>query len=128
MRLHYFYRVGFLRLLMDFCWVLSHFDRLTFLKLISFWIILSFLILFRMGLFGAACKLGAQKGPFSLKSVTHIRQWRYLTQLYPTKEDPKNIWIAWHTHWVVLTLAFFLLEISQFWYIEKYRYTLHFDT
>ena len=32
------------------------------------------LILFRMGLFGAAHGWGGQKGPLSLKSVTHILQ------------------------------------------------------
>ena len=42
-----------------------------------------------------------------LKSVTHILQWWNLAQLYLPKEDPKNIWITWHTLWVLLASAFF---------------------
>ena len=37
------------------------------------------------------------------------------------KEDSKNVWIKWHTIWVLLTSAF-LLQISKFCYVNKYRY------
>ena len=44
----------------------------------------SVLALFRMGIFGAAQGWGGQKGPPSLKSITHILQWWNLAQLYLT--------------------------------------------
>ena len=43
------------------------------------------------------------------------------------KEDPKTIWITWHTPSVLLISAF-LLEIRKFCYIKKYRYRFHLDT
>ena len=30
------------------------------------------------------------------------------------KEDPKNIWIMWHTPWLLLTLAFFQQKSANF--------------
>ena len=48
------------------------------------------------------------KRPPSSKSVTHIsyndETWHSYTL---SKEDPKNIWITWHTPCVLLTSAFF---------------------
>ena len=68
------------------------------------------LTLFRIGIFGAA------------------HEWRgnenWHSHTLP-KEDPKNIWITWHTAWVLLISAFFQ-EISKFCYIKKYRYRLYF--
>ena len=56
------------------------------------------------GLFWGCSRMGeSQKGPPSLKSVTHILQWWNLAQIYLPKEDRKNIWITWHTPWVLLT-------------------------
>ena len=69
--------------------------------------------------FGVAHELGRQKGPPSLKSVTHILQRWNMAHLYITKEDPKIIWIMWHTPWVLLTSNL---------YKETYRCRLHFDT
>ena len=50
------------------------------------------LTLFRMGFFGAFCRLGggAKKAPPSLKSVTHILQWWNLAQLYFTQTRSKK--------------------------------------
>ena len=71
-----------------------------------------FLTLFRMGFFGAAH--GRGQGPPSLKSVTHILQWWNLSQLYLTKNDPKNIWITWHTPWVPMTPTIFHWKSANF--------------
>ena len=70
---------------------------------------------------------GAKRSP-SLKYLTHILQWWNLAQLHLTIEDPKKIWITWHTPWLLLTSVFFSPEISKFCYIKKYRYRLHFST
>ena len=43
------------------------------------------------------------------------------------KEDPKNIWIAWHTLVTTADISILSLEISKFSYIKKYRYRLHFS-
>ena len=45
--------------------------------------------------------------PSFLKSVADILQWWNLT-------DPKNIWITWHTPWVLLTSAFFHRKSANF--------------
>ena len=50
----------------------------------------------------------------SLKIVTHIpndETWHSCTL---PKEDPKNIWIPWHTPWVLLTFLFFHLKSVNF--------------
>ena len=57
---------------------------------------------------------GGQKGHPSLKSVSHILQWWNLAQLYLTKENPKNLWITWHTAWFLLTSAFFHWKSANF--------------
>ena len=41
------------------------------------------------------------------------------------KEDSENV--TWYTPGVLLTSAFFSLETSNFCYIKKYRYRLHFN-
>ena len=79
------------------------------------------LTLFRMSLFGAAhgCRGGGGRGVGSEKAHLPI-----ICHTYPTmmklgsytlpKKDPKNIWITWHTHWVLLTSAFFHRESANF--------------
>ena len=67
------------------------------------------------GLFWGCSRMGeSQKGLPSLKSVTHILQWWNLAQIYLPKEDRKNIWITWHTPWVLLTSAFFHRKSANF--------------
>ena len=75
----------------------------------------SILTLFRMGFFGATHGWGGgQKGPPSLKPVTHIlKGWNWHSDTLP-KEDPKNIWITCHTSWVMLTSAFFHWKSANF--------------
>ena len=58
-------------------------------------------------LFRGCSRMGG--GGRGLKSVAHILQWRNLP-----KGDPKNIWITWHTPWVLLTSAFFLRKSANF--------------
>ena len=50
------------------------------------------LTLFRVGFFGGCSRIGVggQKGPPSLKSVTHILQWWNLAQLYLTQRRSKK--------------------------------------
>ena len=63
---------------------------------------------------------GGSKSTPTLKSVTHILQWwnlaqrRYLIPYTLPKEDPKNIWITWHTSWVLLTSTFFHRKLASF--------------
>ena len=54
------------------------------------------------------------EGSLSLKSVTHILQRWNLAQLYLSERRPKNIWITWHTSWVLLTSAFFHRKSANF--------------
>ena len=69
----------------------------------------------------------AKELPF-LTSVTHILQWWNLVQLYLNLKMIQKIYksrdtsyeFCWHQH--------FSPEISNFWYIRKCRYTLHFNT
>ena len=66
-------------------------------------------------LFRGCSRMGeGQKGPPSLKSVTHILQWWNLASYTLPKEDPKNIWITWHTPWILLTSIFFHLKPANF--------------
>ena len=88
------------------------------------------LTLFRMGFFGGMHGWGEreQKGPTSLKSVTHILQWRNLAQLYLTKNRSKK-YVHQVTHLLSSAdLNNFSPEISKFCYIKKCMYRLHFDT
>ena len=50
---------------------------------------------------------GPKKLHPSVKSVTLILQWWNLAQIYLAQRRSKNIWITWHTSWVLLTPAFF---------------------
>ena len=87
------------------------------------------LTMFRMGFFGAAHGWGwGQKGPLSLKSVTHILQWWNLAQLYLTQRRSKK-YMNHVTHPLSSAdISIFSPEISKFCYIKKYRYRLHFGT
>ena len=77
------------------------------------------LTLFRMGFFGAAHGCGG--GGEGAKIQPPLPK---ICQTYPTmmklgsytlpKEDPKNIWITWHTPWVLLTSAFFHWKSANF--------------
>ena len=51
---------------------------------------------FRMGLFGAAHGWGGHEGPNL------------------PKEDAKNIWITWHTPWLLLKSAFLHRKLANF--------------
>ena len=76
-----------------------------------------------MGLFGAIHGWGEPKRPTSLKSVTyilqcisHIQTWHSYTL---PKEDPKKIWITWHTLWILLISAFFHGKSANFAILEN---------
>ena len=87
------------------------------------------LTLFRMGILGAAQGMGrGQKCLPSLKSVTHILQWRNLAQLYLPEEVPKK-YMNHVTHLLIFAdISIFTAETKKFCYIEKYIYRLHFGT
>ena len=81
------------------------------------WYHLYNLTLFRMGLFGTTHWWGGggAKRPPSLTSpdICHTsyndETWHSLP-----KEDPKNIWITWHTLWFLLTSAFFQQKSANY--------------
>ena len=86
---------------------------------------------FKMGFFGAARRqegeIGGAKSHPSIKSVTHILQsWnlavipylKNVQKIYESRDTPLEF--CWH--WL------FSPEISNFYYIKKYRYRLQFDT
>ena len=56
---------------------------------------------------------GGQTGPLSIKSVTHILQWRTLAVI-PYLKKVQKIWITWHTPWVLLKYAFFHQKSANF--------------
>ena len=63
---------------------------------------------------GCSRMAGGQKGPPSLRSVTHIRQWWKLAQLYLTRRRSKK-YMNHVTHpWVLLTSAFFHQKSANF--------------
>ena len=71
--------------------------------------------LFRWAFLGLLTDGGRAKSPPpSLKSVTHILQWRNLAQLYLTQRRSKNIWIRWQTSWVLLKSVFFHRKSANF--------------
>ena len=73
------------------------------------------LTVFRMGFFGAAHVLGGGGGkpsPLNLSRISYNEKtWHSYTL---PKEDPKSIWITWHTSWVPLILAFFHQKSAKF--------------
>ena len=81
------------------------------------------------GLFRGCSRMGgSQKGPTSLKSVTHIPQWWNLAQLYLTQRRSKNYMNHVTHHLSSADISIFSPEISKFCYIKKYIYRLYFDT
>ena len=73
------------------------------------------LTLFRMSFFGAAHGWGAGK---KVPPPLHLPHTSYNDETWHSyilpKEDPKNIWITWHTPWVLLTSAFFHRKSANF--------------
>ena len=83
------------------------------------------LTLFRMGIFGAAHGWGVcKKVPFP--KICHT--YPTMLKLDIPKEDPKIIWIRWHTLLSSAGISIFSPGINNFCYIKKYRYKLHFGT
>ena len=63
---------------------------------------------------GCSRMAGGQKGPPSLRSVTHILRWWKLAQLYLTRRRSKK-YMNHVTHpWVLLTSAFFHQKSANF--------------
>ena len=88
-----------------------------------------------MGFFGVAYRLGSQKdpSPWNLSHISYNDETWYSYTL--PKEDQKNIWITWHTSWVLLTSVFFtenqqILQYQEikmqisFWYIISNSFDL----
>ena len=72
------------------------------------------LTLFRMGFFRAAHGCGrGQKGPLSKICHIHPKMMKLGSYTLP-EESLQNIWITWHTSWVVLTSAFFHRTSANF--------------
>ena len=86
------------------------------------------LTLFRMGIFMAAHGWGDQKGPPSLKSVTHILQWWNLAQLYLTYRRSKRIYESRDTPPKFYWYQHFFTRNQQILLYKKYKYRLHFGT
>ena len=90
--------------------------------------VLILLTLFRIGFFRAAHGWGGGRGqnlskichtyPTTMKLDTVIPYLRKFQKLYESPGTPFEF--CWHQH--------FLLEISKFCYIKKYRYRFHLDT
>ena len=80
------------------------------------------------GLFGAAHGWGRQKIPLpKISDTMNILQWSNLEWLYFTQRRSK-IYVNHVTHLLSSAcIIIFLLEISKFCYIKKYRYRLHFE-
>ena len=90
-----------------FCWLGSRKHSVVFSKLTSHG---SFLTLFRMGLFEAAHGWVQDQKDLPFQNfVIHI--WQIYTL---PKEDPKNIWITWHTPWILLTSALFHWKLANY--------------
>ena len=66
------------------------------------------------GLFRGCSRMGGEKKAPFLKSVTHIRHNETSQSYTLPKEDPKNIWVTWHTPWALLTSVFFHQEWPNF--------------
>ena len=82
-------------------------NKLVCIKRSSF----SWLTLFRVGLFGTAHRWGGggggKKAPLPQTCHIYPTMIKLCTVIPYLKEDPKNIWITWHTSWILLTSAFF---------------------
>ena len=75
------------------------------------------------GTFRGCSKMGGLKKA-ALWNLSHISYNMKLCSYTFAKEDPKNMWITWHTSWVMLTSAISMLSLE----IKKYRYRFHFGT
>ena len=70
------------------------------------------LTLFRTSLFGVAHGIGGKKAHLLQLHISHNDgTWHSYTL---SKEDPENIWITWHSPWVLLTSAFFHRKSANF--------------
>ena len=73
-----------------------------------------------MGFIRAAHEWGSQRAtpppPQNLSHISYNDETLYSCTL--PKEDPKNVWIAWHTTWVLLTSAFFQRKWAN-WAISR---------
>ena len=80
-----------------------------------------------MGFLGAVYEWGGTKRSPSLSHISYnVETWHSYNL---PKEDSKNIWITWHTHWVLLTSAFSHLKSANFAIPRNIaRYRLHFGT
>ena len=85
------------------------------------------LILFRMGIFGAAQGWGSKKSPLPkicstypkmMKLGTVIPYLKKIQKIYESRGTPPEF--CWH--------QYFSPEISKCYYIKNYRYRLHLDT
>ena len=85
------------------------------------------LILFRMGIFGAAQGWGSKKSPLPkicstypkmMKLGTVIPYLKKIQKIYESRDTPPEF--CWH--------QYFSPEISKCFYIKNYRYRLHLDT
>ena len=77
------------------------------------------LTLFKMGLFGAAHGWGAKKAPLPKICHTYPAIMKLGTVIPYLKKTQKNIWIMWHTLWVLLTSAFFHRKSANFAILEN---------
>ena len=102
---------------------MNNFQKFVKRKLSIVYYEMRMLPIVRMDPFRAAHEWGDTKKVHFPKYFTQILQWWNLTQL--PKEDPKNIKIPWHTTWV--DISSFFTKISDFCYIKKYGYRLHFN-
>ena len=64
---------------------------------------------------------GGKKGPLSLKLVTHLTNDETWHSYTLPKEDPKNIWITWHTLWVFLLVPACFHRKSAYFAISRYK-------
>ena len=87
--------------------------------------LLQLLNLFRMGLFGAAQGWGGGSLKRPRPKIYHTYPTMMKLGSYTfAKEDPKNMWITWHTSWVMLTSAISMFSLE----FKEYKYRFHFGT
>ena len=74
------------------------------------------------GTFRSCSPMGGKKSPLPPENLLRIsyndETWHSYTL---PKEDPKIIWILWHSPWSI-----FSPEIKTFCYVKKYRYRFDF--
>ena len=73
------------------------------------WTSLTILTLFRMGLFASTHGWGGDKKvPITKISHTYPTNMKLWHSYTLPKENPKNIWIMWHSAWLLLTQHFLI--------------------